>query len=150
MTKWSVAVDVFHALCMVAWIAGLPLLFTRRWRRATRAFAVYAVAFVVVSQGSQWWLGECFLTTLARLAAGRGGAADPEWFTVRLARWVFGMAPSHRAVSRTFDALVLLTAVGTLVRAHLHRPGWWRAWRKAQPTPHSTHPTDPPTHPSRG
>lgn len=142
VTKWSVAVDAFHAVCMAAWILGLPLLFTRRWRVATRVFAAYAVTFVVVSQGSQWLLGECFLTTLARLAEGRGAPADPEWFTVRLSRWVFGMAPSRRAVSRAFDLLVLVTAVGTLVRAHLHRPGWWRrsdAGRKAQPGPHSAH-----------
>jgi hypothetical protein len=143
VTKWSVAVDVFHAFCMAAWILGLPLLFTRRWRVATRVFAVYAVTFVVVSQGSQWLLGECFLTTLARLAEGRGAAADPEWFSVRLARWVFGMAPSHRAVSRAFNVLVLVTAVGTLVRAHLHRPGLFGRKaappRKAQPSPHSAH-----------
>ncbi|MBK7400565.1 MAG: hypothetical protein IPJ34_31020 [Myxococcales bacterium] len=136
VTKWSVAVDVFHALAMAAWILGLPLLFTRRWRTATRFYAVYAITFVIVSQTSQLVLGECFLTTVARWAEGAGSSAHPEWFTVRLARWVFGMAPSRRAISVTFDALVLVTAVGTLVRAHLHRPGWWR---KAQPPPHSTH-----------
>jgi len=136
VTKWSVAVDVFHALAMAAWILGLPLLFTRRWRKATRVFAIYAITFVVVSQASQLALGECFLTTLARFAEGSGPSAQPEWFTVRMARWVFGMAPSRKTISVTFDLLVLVTAVGALVRAHLHRPGWWR---KAQPPPHSPH-----------
>ncbi len=116
----SVAVDLVHAASMVVWILGLPLLFVRRWPRLSLAYAVYAVAFVVVSQGSQLLLGECFLTTIARAlqhwGALRGSPTDEAWFTQRAARAVFGLAPSRRAISVTFDVLVAVTAVGVLVR----------------------------------
>lgn len=102
---------------MAVWVLGLPLLFARapRWRRLRRGFAYYAIGFVVVSQISQAILGECFLTTLVRPLWERGGyASSSEWFTVRLAQWVFGMIPSHRAISRISEALVVLTAAGVL------------------------------------
>jgi len=114
----STLVDLLHAASMVAWIGGLPLLFVRRWPRLSRAFAVYAVAFVVISQGTQALLGECFLTTiaraLARLGAERGSLVDDGWFTQRIARSIFGLAPSRRTISVTFDVLVGVTAVGVL------------------------------------
>src|SRR6185369_14576291 len=56
-------VDFVHALFMAVWVLGLPLLFWRRFPRATWWYAVYAVTFIVLSQGSRIWLGECFLTT---------------------------------------------------------------------------------------
>jgi hypothetical protein len=98
-------IDLFHALLMAAWVLGLPLLFWRRHARLSRAYAIYALAFVVASQVSQWILGECFLTTLARFAWENqpAGTAPPDvegWFTVRVARAVFGAAPSHRALAR--------------------------------------------------
>ena len=121
---WSVlgaTVDVAHALMMAAWVVGLPLLFWHQWPRATRAYGVYAIVFIVVSQVSHAILGECFLTTLARacwLRAPLSGGASPvsdEWFTVRLARFVFRLSPSHRAISLASEALILLTAVGALL-----------------------------------
>jgi len=38
-----------------------------------------------------------------------------EWFTMRFARAIFGMAPSHQMVSRLSEALVLATAAGVIV-----------------------------------
>jgi hypothetical protein len=112
-------VDFFHALVMVAWVAGLPLLFWHRFPRATRWYAVYAVVFVVLNQLSRYLLGECFLTTLARLLWERGGApprtAPGEWFTVRLAMMVFHLTPSHRSVKLLSELLVSVTAVGMLI-----------------------------------
>lgn len=108
-------IDLLHALSMLAWVAGLPLLVWRRHPRISRAYAVYALGFVALSQVSQWALGECFLTTLARWAweSQPPGTAPPdvqEWFSVRLARTVFGAAPSHRAVVWVSETMIVATA----------------------------------------
>src|SRR5258708_30397374 len=95
-------VDVLHALLMVAWALGLPLLFCRRYRHLARAYAVYAVVFIVLNQGSRLFLGECFLTTLSRYLWEHGGApprsAPGEWFTVRVAMAGFHLTPSHPSI----------------------------------------------------
>jgi hypothetical protein len=111
-------IDFLHALLMVGWIAGLPLLFSRRFPRVTRAYAVYAVVFVTVNLGSRWVLGECVLTTLARWFWEHGavppGSAPNEWFTVRLAMMVFHLTPSHAIIKRLSELLIMVTAVGML------------------------------------
>jgi hypothetical protein len=121
-------VDVVHALLMAAWVLGLPLLFTRRWPHVTRAYGVYAICFIAISQLSQLVLGECFLTTIAGHLWQRSSFPSPsdsnEWFTVRLAKWIFDMTPSHRAIVLVSELLILLTATGALVslRASSLRP----------------------------
>ena len=111
----AAGVDFAHALLMAAWIGGLPLLFWHRWPSLTRAYGIYAIAFIVVSQASHWVLGECIFTTLARWCAGEASApVSNEWFTVRLAQAVFRMTPSHRAIVWVSEALILLTAIGML------------------------------------
>jgi hypothetical protein len=115
-------VDVVHALLMAAWVVGLPLLFLRRWPRTTRIYGVYAISFIVMSQVSQITLGECFLTTISRgLWESSPGAArgSDEWFTVRLAKWVFDKTPSHRAIVLLSEFLILLTATGALMAARV-------------------------------
>jgi hypothetical protein len=115
---WSVlgtTVDLMHALSMAAWALGLPLLVWHRWPRLTRAYAIYAIAFVVISQSSRLVLGECFLTTIARaLWQQPGGATAHEWFTVRLAQAVFSLSPSHRSIAIASEVLAVLTAAGVL------------------------------------
>lgn len=120
-------IDLFHALSMAAWAAGLPLLVWRRHARLSRAYAIYALTFVVASQLSQWLLGECFLTTLARFAwesqpAGTAPQDVDEWFTVRFTRMVFGAAPSHRAVTIASEVAIAVTAALSLWSLHRHRP----------------------------
>jgi hypothetical protein len=118
------SVDFLHAAAMAAWIAGLPLLFLgRRWPRASRAYVIFALAFIVLNQASHYLLGECFLTTIARwlYLHDRSGTASYEWFTVRLAEAVFRMAPSHRSIVVVGQALVAATAVGALVWLHHRR-----------------------------
>ena len=115
---WAIlaaGVDFVHALLMAAWVGGLPLLFWHRWPRFTRVYGVYAVAFILVSQGSHWLFGECFFTTIARWCA-RSSAApiSDEWFTVRVAQSVFRLTPSHRAIVWVSEALILMTALGAL------------------------------------
>lgn len=111
-------VDLLHALSMVAWAAGLPLLFWKKHPRLTRAYAAYAISFILAYQSSRLFLGECFLTTLARALWERAGAlpsSPDEWFTVRLSMAIFRMAPSHRAVTLAGQVLILITAIGMLV-----------------------------------
>ena len=111
----AASIDFVHALLMVVWIGGLPLLFWRRWPRLTRAYGVYAVAFIIVSQASHLVLGECFLTTLAGLCSRSAtAAASGEWFTVRVAQAVFHLTPSHRSIVWVSEALILITAMGVL------------------------------------
>jgi hypothetical protein len=121
---WSglaACIDFAHALLMAAWVLGLPLLFVHRWPRATRAYAIYALAFITLNVASRALLGECFLTTLSRAcwqAAARAGGRTPvpqEWFTVRLAEAVFRLTPSHRGIKRASEALIFATAIGVLV-----------------------------------
>jgi hypothetical protein len=115
------AVDAFHALLMVLWVAGLPLLFWHRWRRATVAYGVFALLFAALNQGSNALLGECFLTTLARALwrrAGQPPAGVDEWFTVRFANAVFHLTPSHRSIKLVTEALIVATAAGTLYAMH--------------------------------
>jgi hypothetical protein len=118
-------VDFVHALLMVAWVAGLPLLFWHRYPTATRWYAAYAVVFIVLNQASQFFLGECFLTTLSRLLWEHGSApprsAPGEWFTVRVAMAVFRMTPSHRSIKLLSELLILVTAVGMLVSVRRSR-----------------------------
>jgi hypothetical protein len=95
----------------------------RRWPRARFAYASYAVVFIVLSQTSMLLFGECFLTELTHWCLGHdpGRVTSDDWFTERLARYVFGMAPSRHGISRLSEALVLATAAGVLVsvlRAH--------------------------------
>lgn len=118
-------VDVVHALLMVAWVLGLPLLFWHKHPRATRWYAIYAVGFVVLNQGSKLLLHECFLTTIARYLWEHGDApprsSPSEWFTVRLSLAIFRMAPSHRAITLISEVLIFLTAVGMLIALRRHR-----------------------------
>jgi hypothetical protein len=112
-------IDFLHALLMVGWIAGLPLLFWHRFPRATRAYAVYAVVFVTINLVSRWVLGECVLTTLARWFWEHGGApprsAPNEWFTVRLSMLVFHLTPTHATIKRLSELLITVTAIGMLL-----------------------------------
>jgi hypothetical protein len=110
---------------MASWFAGFPLLFVSRWPRARLAYAIYAVGFIVVSQASMLFLRECVLTELTRWCWAHDPAhvTSDEWFTERLARSVFGMAPSRHVISRISEALVLATAAGVIVsvaRSHRH------------------------------
>ena len=113
------SVDFFHALAVLAWIGGIPLLFSKRTPRVRHLYAIYAVAFIVLYHGSRVFLGECFLTTLARALWRRaendalGGASD-EWFTVRVAEAVFDLSPSHAVVTIVAQILIFATAAGVL------------------------------------
>jgi hypothetical protein len=113
----ALAIDFVHALAIFLWVVGLPLLVWHRWPRLSRAYAIYAVAFVVVNLGSRWLLGECILSTVARWVWVEGQPPPDygEWFTVRFSRAVFGASPSHGDIVVATKALIFVTALGVLV-----------------------------------
>jgi hypothetical protein len=108
-------VDALHALGMLVWGLGLPLLVWHRFRRLSHAYMVYALVFVVVSLVSHFLLGECVLTTLARkLWLLGGGYRDGTPFTALLANTVAGMRPSRREVVLLWEGAILATSVGSI------------------------------------
>ncbi len=131
MAVLATFLDFAHALFMLAWALGLPLLFWQRWPRLSRAYAIYAVIFVILNLASERLLGECFLTTLTRYFwehAPTHPANTDEWFTVRFAELVFSLSPSHQSIKLIGKALVLVTAIGailhisTSIRASRRKP----------------------------
>ena len=111
-------IDFLHASLMAAWVLGLPLLFSSRWPRLSRAYALYAIVFVTINELSLVLLRECFLTTLARMAWQRsdGLTVSHEWFTVRLAKAVFHLTPTHRSIKIMSEAFIFVTACGVAFR----------------------------------
>ena len=121
----SAAVDVVHALAMLVWGAGLPLLFWHRWPALSRGYMVYSLVFIGASVGSQLVLGECFLTTLARDLAEQGSNAllrQKASFTVRLVESVAGLRPTERLAVRLWELAIFVTCMGMLVHMW-RRPG---------------------------
>lgn len=117
MAVLATLVDFIHALLIFIWVVGLPLLIWHRFRRLSRAYAVYAVAFVVVNVTSSWLIGECPLTLLARVLWTAAPSRPPhtnEWFTVRFAEVIFNLAPSHHSIKLVAKGLILASSLGLL------------------------------------
>lgn len=127
MLYLAVAIDVFHALLMVGWIMGLPLLFWRSWPKISFAYCIFSIIFIIVNQVSHYTLGECVLTTIANWFYSQAGHGAPaEWFTVRMAHLVFGVVPSHRGIKVATEILIGISAVGgvlTFFRRKVHARG---------------------------
>jgi PAS domain S-box-containing protein len=68
---------------------------------------------------------ECILTVATRWCWGHDPShvMSNDWFTERLARAVFGMAPSRHVISRLSEVLVLATAAGIIASAAFHSRG---------------------------
>jgi hypothetical protein len=108
-------VDVAHALSMLVWGLGLPLLVWHRFPRLSRAYMWFAIAFVLISVVSHYALGECVLTTMARcLWHASGTARDGAPFMTLLVNDIAGIRPSNRSVVHAWELAVLATSVGSL------------------------------------
>jgi hypothetical protein len=108
-------VDLAHALAMLVWGLGLPLLAWHRFPRWSRAYMWFAIAFVLISAISHYVLGECVLTTVARwLWHASGRARDGAPFMTLLVNSIAGIRPSNRAVVHAWELAVLATSVGSL------------------------------------
>jgi hypothetical protein len=114
-------VDMVHALAMLLWGAGLPLLVWHRYERISHLYTLFAALFVTLSVSSHWTLGECFLTTLARTFwRSSGGWRDAVPFTVVLTNLIAGVRPSTQTAVLVWEIAILATSLGSL----------W-SWRKA-------------------
>lgn len=108
-------VDVVHALAMLVWGLGLPLLVWHGSVRLSRIYMWYSVAFVLLTVASHQLLGECFLTTWARALWDRSGdARDDVAFSVLLVNAVAGIRPSSRSAVLIWEAAVLASSAGSL------------------------------------
>lgn len=116
----AVFIDVLHALAMLFWILGLPLLFWHRLPRLTIGYACYAVVFIIINQISHYTLGECVLTTIARWFSQHSGqhASTEQWFSIRFAKLIFGLTPTHRDVKIAGELMIAVCAVGGLYSAY--------------------------------
>ena len=143
MAVLATFLDFFHALLIAAWALGLPLLFWHRWPRLSRAYAIYAVAFVTLNLLSDWIMGECFLTTITRHVwehARTHPTGIHEWFTVRFAELVFRLTPSHHAIKLISKVLVFVTAIGVLVHVNASAPAEGARTRRGRgPSARSIH-----------
>jgi len=120
----AIGTDLVHALAMLLWGLGLPLLFWHRFPRLSRAYMWFAIAFVGTSVLSHQLLGECFLTTLAReLWQASGGYRDRVPFTVVLVNRIAGFRPEERAVVWLWEAAVVATSAASLWYWYRTRPG---------------------------
>jgi hypothetical protein len=119
----SASVDVVHALAMLVWGIGLPLLFWQRWPALSRGYMVYALAFIATSVASQLLLDECFLTSLARHLAERGTneiLRQKTSFTVRFVESVAAVRPTERLAVRLWELAIFATCMAMLVRLWRH------------------------------
>jgi hypothetical protein len=119
----SGASDVVHALAMVVWVVGLPLLFWHRRPRLSRAYLWYALAFVIITWASHWIWGECVLTRLSRDLWNAGGRGVPEHgsFTVRLVNAVAGVRFSEHSAVLLWEISVFVCSAGMLFYLYKQR-----------------------------
>ena len=111
----AAGVEFAHALSMLLWGLGLPLLVWHRFPRLSRAYMWFAAAFVVISLASHGALGECVLTRVAReLWRAGGGYRDGVPFVALLANGIAGLRPNNRQVVLIWEMAILLTSIGGL------------------------------------
>lgn len=119
----AIAVDVVHAVAMLVWGLGLPLLLWHASHRLSRIYMWYSVCFVLITVLSHQLLGECFLTTWARLLWSRAGDGRGDVaFSIVLVNAVAGIRPSSRTAVLVWEVAVLLSSVGSLWCWYVTRP----------------------------
>lgn len=111
----AASVETLHALSMLLWALGLPLLVWHRFRRLSVAYMFFSAAFVAISVVSHLLLGECLLTIAARnLWLLGGGYRDGVPFTAQLANAIAGIHPTQREVVLVWEAAVVVTSLGNI------------------------------------
>ena len=114
-TVLAASVDFAHALSMLLWGLGLPLLVWHHFPRLSRAYMWFAAVFVAISLASHGAWGECVLTRVARELWRRGGGyRDGVPFVALLANSIAGVRPSNRQVVLLWEIAIFLTSVGGL------------------------------------
>jgi hypothetical protein len=117
---------------MLLWGVGLPLLIWHRLARLSRAYVWFSLVFVLGSVVSHQLLGECVLTTLARVSwESAGGQPEAVPFIVRFTNWVAGVRPSARAAVLVWEVAIALYCVAFLW-------GWRRLASRSAPSRSTT------------
>ena len=115
MTIIAMTIDLIHAMAMVIWGIGLPLLIWHRYPRLSRAYMWYSLTFIVITLLSHWIWGQCFLTVLARVCWNAAGIERTQVpFTVLLVNKVAGIRPSTRVGVLIWEFAVLISCIGNL------------------------------------
>jgi hypothetical protein len=115
------AVDAVHALAMLVWGLGLPLLFWHRRMSLTRIYTVYSLVFIGISVVSHLTLGQCVLTVVARdlyLAGHHPELRETTSFIVRIVELVAGIRPSERWAVWVWEAGLFGGSAATLWSLH--------------------------------
>lgn len=76
---------------------------------------MFGLAFIVVNQASQFFLGECIFTTIARFFYVRSSYVPPninDWFIVRVSKTIFKISPTQLWITSATKILVGLFSVG--------------------------------------
>lgn len=134
----AIGSDFLHISLMVLWALGLPFLLWHRWPRLSMAYTVYAITFVVVSQVSHHFLGECFLTTLSRHFWQAAGSGADGTFTGRLVIMVAGIRPSNETAVLIWESAIVLTAIAVCWSLFQHHHRRSRRRRGGRSLRHST------------
>jgi hypothetical protein len=115
MIYLAVLTDVIHALLMLSWIVGLPLLFWHRYPRLSVAYCIYSLLFIIVNQVSHYTFGCCVFTVIAGWFYQQAGwPVTNEWFIVRAANLILGLTIPHRGIKIATELMVALSAFGVL------------------------------------
>ena len=114
MIYLAVATDCFHAFLMMLWVLGLPLLFWHKFPKLSLTYCCFSLAFIIVNQLSQYFLGECIFTTIANYFYQQANDLQHsnEWFTVRASKMIFGLTPSHYGIKIATEILIGISTVG--------------------------------------
>lgn len=113
----AVAVDTIHALAMVIWILGLPLLFWHKYKKLSFAYCIFSIFFIIVNLTSQYFLGHCVLTSIAGFFWERSSSHvdTTEWFVTRFTRLIFNMTPTHILIKRLTEIIIMISSIGVLL-----------------------------------
>jgi hypothetical protein len=123
----AAGVDLLHAGTMLLWGLGMPLLFWQRYPLLSRAYARFAIVFVLVSVLSHQLIDECVLTTLARELWALGGTTRSELpFTVLFVNAVSGIRFTARGAVLLWETAVLTTSIGVV--------WYWRGRSRRSPS----------------
>lgn len=115
MIYLAVMTDVLHALLMLSWIVGLPLLFWHHFPRLSVAYAIYSLLFIVVNLTSQHVFGCCVFTVIAGWFYQQAGwPVTNEWFIVRAANLILGLTIPHKGIKVATELMVAISAIGVL------------------------------------
>jgi hypothetical protein len=110
----AVATDLIHAIAMVAWIFGLPLLFWHKYNKLSLSYGSYSLFFILVNQVSHYTLGKCVLTSISQYfwEHSENHADTSEWFAVRFSNMIFGLTPTHNSIKILTECLIAVSAIG--------------------------------------